>query len=290
MLRSVAIDEVHLWAKHGSSFRSEIRQLKNDFFHPTFKNANKCPLFVGASATLSKLGLSVISDLTTIGFPIDHCVWAEYSQFEQDSIHMTHNLTSTYTKQLDKVTDYLAGNEGAAFIYCNSKALTHKLLPSLEAKIDDRSIEADVIHIHGSMSKTEKISFTKLAVGAIAVPSFCPRVLLATAAADVAIDHPQVELVQNMEWPDDIPTLVQRRGRASRAGQPSKFILVAALSAHISKVSQIYRQLSGEQKADDEDDLIAGYSPLRAPNQSSTNETEGKSYELMASQRKQLLP
>jgi len=289
MLRSVAIDEVHLWAKHGSSFRSEIRQLKNDFFDPTFKNSNRSPLFVGASATLSNLALSMISELTTIEFPIDHCVWAEYSQFEQDSIHMSHNLTSTYTKQLDKVIDYLADNEGTAFIYCNSKSLTHKLLPSLEAKIDDRSIEADVIHIHGSMSKTEKISFTKLLEGAIVVPVFHPRVLLATAAADVAIDHPQVELVLNMEWPDDIPTLVQRRGRASRGGQPSKFILVAALSAHISKVSQIYRQLSGEEKADNEDDLIAGYSPLRPTNQSSTNETKGKSYELTTSQRKRLV-
>ena len=69
-----------------------------------------------------------------------------------------------------------------------------------------------------------------------------------------------------------------------RGGQPSKFILVAALSAHILKVLQIYRQLSGEEKADNEDDLIASYTPLRAPNQSSTNERIGKSYELTASQ------
>lgn len=287
IVRSISIDEAHLWAKQGSSFREDIRQLKHDFFLPIFRDPKFSPLFFGVTATMSQITRSILSDLTTIGFPPDCRVWADFNQFEQDSIVMNHIVTSDYTRSLKKVVDYLADNEGSAFIYCNSKALTNQLLTPLETKIDERGIVADVIHIHGSLTKEEKFAFTSLLVGAITVPDFHPRALIATAAADVAIDDSRVEYVLNIEFPEDCATAVQRKGRASREGQPAQFTIVASLTGYISKVSQIYRQLDGPDKADNEDDTIGG-GYMRATKQKKKAGND-RSFPLSVAQRKKLV-
>ena len=91
---------------------------------------------------------------------------------------------------------------------------------------------------------------------------FNPRVMLATSAADLGIDHPNcnyvhnIDYVHNIEWPEDIATYVQRRGRGGRQNQESQFILNAGLSGYLQMVARNNRSLDVEKDDDDDDNIL----------------------------------
>ena len=71
ILRLVVIDEVHLYVQHGTSFRADIRLLKDDLFAKVF-DPNKPllhPKAILATCTLQREYVSMVSSLTTIGLP-----------------------------------------------------------------------------------------------------------------------------------------------------------------------------------------------------------------------------
>ena len=72
------------------------------------------------------------------------------------------------------------------------------------------------------------------------VGDFNPNILLATSAADVGIDHPDMGLVLIFEWLEDIATYVQRRGRSGRSGQ----VAVVKLQARNSSLALSMLQIS----------------------------------------------
>lgn len=80
--------------------------------------------------------------------------------------------------------------------------------------------------------------------------------MLATSAADLGIDHPNCNYVHNIEWPEDIATYVQRRGRGGRQNQESQFILNAGLSGYLQMVARNNRSLDVEKDDDDDDNTI----------------------------------
>ena len=60
VLQLIAIDEAHLYAMHGVSFRDSIRQLERDFFARLFQNQNKyAPLLLAMTAMLTTLLLAL---------------------------------------------------------------------------------------------------------------------------------------------------------------------------------------------------------------------------------------
>ena len=69
------------------------------------------------------------------------------------------------------------------------------MLPLLDGKLGDKNVAVDVIHVHGSLAKDEKLNLTKLLMGTMTVLDFNPNILLATSAADLGINHPNVGLV-----------------------------------------------------------------------------------------------
>ena len=85
-LRSITIDEAHLWAKHGSSFREEIRYLQHNFFAPLYAGNAIGPIFLTLTATMSMLTLAIFSSLTSVGFPLEKRVWADAEAFVQTNI------------------------------------------------------------------------------------------------------------------------------------------------------------------------------------------------------------
>ena len=160
--------------------------------------------------------MQTFSTLNTIGFLLDHCVWATPEEFDQSCITMGFKITSLYTQQLGFVVTHLQTNTGTAFILMNPKLLAFKLLIALEDKMDMNGAKGDAIYIHGSLKRKEELNNIKLLMSALTVEDFHPHILMATAAADLVIDCPDVLLVIMMEWPEDIATYVQRRGRAAQ--------------------------------------------------------------------------
>ena len=292
-LRSITIDEAHLWAKHGSSFCEEIRYLQHNFFAPLYAGTNSGPIFLALTATMSKQTLATLSSLVAIGFLLEKRVWADAEAFAQRNIDMHHQVSSDYTKTLDCVVDYCRDHpSGGAFVFVNTKSLSTRMLPLLEGKLGEKNVAVDVIHVHGSLAKDEKLNLIKLLMGTMTVLDFNPNILLATSAADLGINHPNVGLVLICEWPEDIATYVQRRGRSGRAGQYARVILVAGLSAYRSLIWRIYSQgdYPDEDIDADVDAIIAGVNTIVTPRKSTRNNNQRKKqYPLSSSQRKNLV-
>ena len=89
-LRSVTLDEAHLFVKQGATFRPKIRMLGATFFQPLYKNKSpkKRPFLVCTTATNSKNDQGWLEEMTHVVFPPEHQCWASALDFRQQSIKM----------------------------------------------------------------------------------------------------------------------------------------------------------------------------------------------------------
>ena len=107
------------------------------------------------------------------------------------------------------------------------------MLPALEAKIDTDQVHCDVLHIHDSLSSNEKFNPTCIFYKQVKVTDFNPKVLMATAAADLEMNRKDAKCVMEMEWPRNIASYVQRCGRAAQDGRTATMHLIAGLSSYL---------------------------------------------------------
>ena len=71
-LRVICIDECHVHCQHGSSFRDDIRALRDAFFAKVFQPSNNYDIrFLATTATMPQDYIPILSSLTTISFPPD---------------------------------------------------------------------------------------------------------------------------------------------------------------------------------------------------------------------------
>ena len=75
------------------------------------------------------------------------------------------------------------------------KSLSYKLFPLLETKLSENGVAVDCVHVHGNLTKDEKMNLIKLLMKMMNVGYFNPNMLLATSAADIGINHPDMGLV-----------------------------------------------------------------------------------------------
>ena len=126
---------------------------------------------------------------------------------------MDQIVSSKYTNHLDLVVTFLGDYENdAAFVFANSRALTFKTVTSHEENIDKvDSIAVDVLHVHGALEKDEKKNaFTNLFTDDLTIVGHDHRVMVATSAADLGIDHTECTFVLILEWPDSLASYIQR--------------------------------------------------------------------------------
>ena len=95
-LRSVTLDEAHLFVKQGATFRPKIRMLGATFFQLLYKNKSpkKRPFLVCTIATSSKNNQGRLEEITRVLFPPKHRCWAYASDFRQRSIKMKTKVGS----------------------------------------------------------------------------------------------------------------------------------------------------------------------------------------------------
>lgn len=256
-LRSVTIDEAHLFAQHGSSFRPEIRHVAEHVIKPIRRRTDtdrSRPFYVLLSATMSLSDMTALSNMTNVGFDKEEfIIRGTPRDFLQETITMTHKVGAEFTRHLDKGVNHVKEKSSSVFIFANSRRLTKDLLKAFEGKLDKMGIEADVMHIHGKQGKTEKFALIGIFCRKIRVEGYDPRVLIATAASDLGVDHPDAQCIINMEWPECIATLVQRRGRASRRGEEAVFILVAGITSYLALLRRIHDGLEDVKFNDDDE-------------------------------------
>jgi len=196
------------------------------------------------TGTMSQRNLATFTKLASLDFSPESTQWETSTDFKQRYLSMDLIISSKYTTHLNLVVSYLCDSANdAAFVFANSRALTFRVVTSLEEKIDKAEPMAiAVLHVHGALEKEEKHAFTNLFTGDLAIVGRDNRVTAATSAADLGIDHTECTVVLILEWPDSLASYVQRHGRADWRKQISKVIIVAGLALVISLVKRIHRQ------------------------------------------------
>ena len=175
---------------------------------------------------------------------------------------------------MDYVVNHLRADDSSAFVFTNRRKLSFEMVAGLEEKLDKHSVAGDVLHIHGRLKREDKGNLINLFTSKLRIDDFNPNVLIATSAADLGIDHPNAQLQLNVEWPESIASLVQRRGRGSRRGEDSKFVLVAGISSYVHIVK---RNMAVMDVATDEEPADTTTPESRGYNNTITTSTSKKS-------------
>ena len=227
---------------------------------------------------MAKGYVPMASNLTTIGFPSATILWAPPSVFEQRNIEMQFACSDQYVKRLDRVVALVTDDdEGCVCVFVGSKDRSYHILAELERKLNEALQTVDVMHVHGSLDKNEKYWFIRFFCAGINIPELRAKILLATAAANVGIDHHLVILVLNLGWTRDLCTYFQQRGRGGRvADMECICIQMGSLQSHVEIVFQIHTTRADAELDDAavaHDAALVGVNSAISPRRSSTGAT-----------------
>jgi len=162
-LRVIALDKVHIHVQHGTSFHSEIRALQVLFFPKIFREqlpTVRSRLII-LTATMPTSYLSHLCRLLTVSsFQDESIVRGSPRDFDQCEIEMQLFICSTkgpyVSKGLTLVSKFLRDNtEKSAVIFCNSRHQSQHFRDHLERKLNELQLNVDVLHINGSLHKTD---------------------------------------------------------------------------------------------------------------------------------------
>jgi superfamily II DNA helicase RecQ len=147
------------------------------------------------------------------------------------------------SKGLTLVSEFLRDHTAkSAVIFCNSHHQSQNFWDHLERKLNELQQNVDVLHINGSLHKTDKFWRIRLFCdnGHIQEANFL--VLATTNAANVGIDKSHIALQVRFDWPHDLLTYFQELGRGSRQpGVRSVCVLYADLSSYVFLLCQLVR-------------------------------------------------
>jgi ATP-dependent DNA helicase RecQ len=201
-----AIDEAHCVSQWGHDFREEYSQLK------ILKEL--CPqvpvLALTASAT--PFVLKDISKQLGLKSPQRHV----HGFYRPNLFYQVENCGDDFEKLRMLRKALLQFPEGRVIIYCGTRSVTEELAASLSGEF------SGVDFYHAGVSNSERTSKQEdFASGA-------SRILVATNAFGMGIDHPDVRLVIHYQMPANIDSLYQEMGRAGRDGKESTCLLLYA--------------------------------------------------------------
>lgn len=225
-IKLVVVDEIHLFAQFGRSFRSEFNDMNEKFFRLIPK---KTPMLFLTATCTKRIKASFE---TAIGLPITHVWWPsarnmidrKVSLFVSYSSRPFSNMSKSIALMLKEETDL----PSKFIVYSNVRSRIKDVKESLCLSFDkdDKLFEKDVICIHGQLSKEEKSRYTQIFLNPELEEDESIKVLCATSGVgNVGIDSPDIRGVFRLEFPPSIMDLVQEKGRAGRRpiADPSNF-------------------------------------------------------------------
>ncbi len=139
------------------------------------------------------------------------------------------------------VTEVLQFNhDSSVVIFCNSRKQLQHFSFHLDKKLDQAKLSIDIININGSLDKIDEFWRIRL---------FCDnrhsrqgqfRALVTTNASNVGIDTHSIAFQVQFEWPCDLLTYFQERGRGSLSqGVRSTCIVFADFASFIYLTRQL---------------------------------------------------
>ena len=204
-LRLTVIDEAHLYAMHGRSFRGELRLLNKSFFQVVFRAGGAYhPLFLLMTATMTRQLLPHLSNLTNVDWSLpQRQLWSSAQDFQRRYITIDLKLVDNMCASgASDAIDFLKQDEvGCACVFVNFVGETSKWTEKIESSLDAANIDAHVLAINGQMDKHEKFAFIRLFTGDIEMQGLNCRVVVGTSCVNTGIDQHNVRLVQRVGIP-----------------------------------------------------------------------------------------
>lgn len=143
-------------------------------------------------------------------------------------------ITCPHDRKLQTLADLLLiyGGNGKSIVFTRKKTEADQLLHA-------KQIRQTIDVIHGDIVQTEREeSIKKFIEGKT-------KVLVATDIAARGIDIPNVDLVIQLDVPEDIKQYIHRSGRTARAGKPGKAIMFFPTQDFKDKEKHFVEQKTG---------------------------------------------
>jgi ATP-dependent DNA helicase RecQ len=200
----IAIDEAHCVSQWGHDFRPEYAQLKN------LKASRPEIPVLALTASATPLVLNDIARALGLVEPARHIhgFYRPNLYYQVEDCGDEHGKFAMLNKCLEQTPT------GRVIIYCGTRRTVEDVASSLQSKF------SGVSYYHAGLSAKERTEVQgQYDSGEV-------RILVATNAFGMGIDHPDVRAVVHFNLPANIDSLYQEMGRAGRDDQPSTCLLL----------------------------------------------------------------
>jgi ATP-dependent DNA helicase RecQ len=200
----IAIDEAHCVSQWGHDFRPEYTQLKN------LRALRPDVPMLALTASATPLVLNDVARALALVEPVRHV-----HGFYRNNLYYQVESVPDDAYKYAFLTQALNQNKiGRILIYCGTRRNTEEVAQRLQKQFEG------VGYYHAGLASGERTRVqSDYEKGKL-------RILVATNAFGMGIDHPDVRLVVHFNLPANIDSLYQEMGRAGRDGAGSTCVLL----------------------------------------------------------------